>query len=850
MKSKTASKPLSTRWPLFFLMAFLEGGIALTALILIPPDPKNSVFLGFSTTRLVLISGLTAVMAASVFFGLLSWRSDDWRERWLDPARSAKFYTGLTVISAVAALAAGAGLFLLRYFDPERLMQVFLRSRPLLLYVLVLGLQLTIWLLLLRHGFHWRTFLKRKHVYRAAGIALAVLLLVMVVVKRTRLGLIPDPAYWAEPGVALQGWQVALAVLGGLFILVLGLRVHFDRDAKAGTLTDALLALALWGVAVGSWLSVPLDVLKNSFYSPIAYPLGQPLPYSDAGFYDYLSQGLLLGNGFMVRVPPRPLYVVFLAGLHALFGVRYDRIIMGQTIVLALFPVVLYFLGKKLHSRAAGVTIGLLAIFRELTGLWISSAARVSNSKMMLTDVPTALVLSLGALLVLRWLQSARKDARQGLLPLVAGGVFGLLLLLRTQSMLILPFIFFIALLAFWPRWRQWVVAALVFVLGVTVSVGPWLLHNWHVTGKVTFDDPQQLALLSSQYSFSENLNLDAFDFESESLANNLLGFVIQNPGYAAGFIANHFMATEIDGLLALPLFERFDGLQAPVNLYWTTWDGRLAGYNIVLIVFYLALIAVGLGAAWHHLRWIGFIPLAFNLGYALANGVARFSGWRYDLPVDWVAYFYFGIGVVELLGGAALLFGADLGRLFTISVRQSEDAGYAPSKIPWAKAGLVAAGFLVIGFLPWMMETAIPPHFESLPEDALIARAASLPSMQDAGNTLPGLQAFAEQPDAVILAGRLLYPRFYRRGDGIFSAHPWAAYAQRDFPRMGFIVIDQTVTQAVLPMGETPAAFPNGADVIVLGCQHGDYLEVRTVSFVDADITYLGEPLSAGCLK
>ena len=47
------------------------------------------------------------------------------------------------------------------------------------------------------------------------------------------------------------------------------------------------------------------------------------------------------------------------------------------------------------------------------------------------------------------------------------------------------------------------------------------------------------------------------------------------------------------------------------------------------------------------------------NLGYALANGIARFSSWRYNLPVDWVIYFYFAIGAIEILGGLALLFGA-----------------------------------------------------------------------------------------------------------------------------------------------------------------------------------------------
>ena len=94
-----------------------------------------------------------------------------------------------------------------------------------------------------------------------------------------------------------------------------------------------------------------------------------PFPYSDAGFYDYLSQSLLIGTNYLGGIPPRPLYVTFLAILHFFFGQNYPAIIAAQTLVLAFFPVTLYFLAKKLHTPAAGVTVALFAIFRELVGL-------------------------------------------------------------------------------------------------------------------------------------------------------------------------------------------------------------------------------------------------------------------------------------------------------------------------------------------------------------------------------------------------------------------------------------------------------------------------------------------------
>lgn len=798
-------------WFFFFLITSLEGGYALFTLLRIPADPTNSLYLGLSASRLLMAATLLGVVLISVWLGLLAWRRPFWVEKYLDPENHPKVFAALTWLSAMGALITVIGLFLLRYYNPIRLLSLFERARPLAFTTIILGFQISILFLFLRKGFDFKFFKDRKR-NRVTGIIFGIFLALFAFIAITRIGLTPDVAYWAEPGVALQGWQFGLALLGGFLTLLLSLKLNFHHRK-----TDLFFALLLWGIAISIWLSVPMDVLKNSFYGPFAYPLGKSLPYSDAGFYDYLSQGLLLGNGFLSQIPPRPLYIVFLAGLHALFGNNYDLLFMGQTLVLALFPVVLYFLGKVLHSRPAGVTVALFAIFREWTNLLVSSQTRVSNSKMTLTDLPTALVLSLAALLVIHWFQ--KKD-RQPLPPLIAGGIFGLLLILRTQSMLILPFIFLLALLIFWPRWKEWLVVSLIFLFGVTLSVSPWLIRNARITGKITFDDPNQLAVLSSQYKFTDNLDWTNFDFENESLSNSIIGFALQNPGFVAEFISTHFLATEINGLLALPLGEPFYGFQEPINIYWVNWDGHLSFANQLLLILYLAIIAFGLGVAWRRFSWIGLTPLIFNLGYALSNGVARFSGWRYDLPADWVAYFYFGVGFVELITLLALGFSADREKI----------SSSLPERPPHQKlkgSSLIISSFLFlfIGVSPLILEKAIPPHFETLSAEALLNEIP----VNDAE-----VEVFVAQKDARILMGWLIYPRFYRSGKGLASAHPWPAYAIQDYSRMGFVLINQQNTQVIFPIKKMPVDFFNGVDVIVLGCQKDDHLEARLIYGMD----------------
>ena len=107
---------------------------------------------------------------------------------------------------------------------------------------------------------------------------------------------------------------------------------------------------------------------------------------------------------------------------------------------------------------------------------------------------------------------------------------------------------------------------------------------------------------------------------------------------------------------------------------------------------------------------WIGLLPLAVNLGYTLANGISRFSSWRYNLPVDWVIYFYFAIGAMEILGGLTLLFGAKAEKIFPAYIPPETKPitlrDFRPQYI------LIILAFMVIGALPWFAEGLAEPRY------------------------------------------------------------------------------------------------------------------------------------------
>lgn len=843
-------KLTQSHWRWFFFLAALEAGAAFIALVIIPREGS-----GFSFARLAMLAVLLAFFVGWIYLAL---RPPNGLDRLARPSTA--------LIASLLSLTLAVSLFLLHYLnlkrvDPILLLTYYQRLSPLLFYLLVLSLQTSLFFLFTHFGFHRENLSQRKPILRSAVIAFCLLLSAFAFISLTRLGLTPDTAYWGEPGVPVMGWQLGLALLGGLCVLCISVvvslreaissqppsyppRIFAENGGRRrgaggrGGYLDYIIPVALWSLAVILWLSVPVSVMQNSFYAPMDAPTFQPFPNSDAGYYDSMAHSLLIGYPYQGEIPTRPLYIVLLAGLHLLFGERYDLIIAGQTLVLALIPVVLYLLGKKLHSRAAGVIVALFAIFREWTTLLISSNTRVSDTKTLLVDLPTLLLILLACLFALRWLE--RKDWKNAL---AAGGAFGLLILLRTQSLLILPFILLAAFLAFgWKSRKDFLLLTSFFFLGILVSVAPWLLHNYLASGQITFDAPFQYQVIASQYQYTGNLELGSVDLQGRSLFGILLTFALKDPKFVFGFIATHFFATQINGLLTLPLIEKYNGLSAPVNLYWMTWDGSPAGYNVLLLIFYLAVIALGLGAAWKRLRWAGLMPLIFSLGYSLANGVGRFSGWRYDLPADWVAYFYFGIGAAEIFGMAALFLGANSEKIFT---PVSSPASSAPQ---WTQGLLLAGAFALAGALPWLAEGIASPRYVDQTPPKMIAELSSSSTVQNLGVSQKQIESFTSQPQSVLQIGRVLYPRFFYRGTGITSSHPWPSYAVRDFPRMGFLLLNQKRADALFPSKEIPDPFPQAADAIILGCRRENYIEVRLILFPDSDTAYLSAPLTEPC--
>jgi hypothetical protein len=804
-------------WQLFFSLNAVELLAAGGVLISLPRDAGGILF-GFSGLRLGLLLGMLALA------GLLAWAAWQTGRGKLGPFDPVQQRVPMVwalamsvILSAVCwvtlqvlpALYLGSGQFLYR--------AVYERLSPLLGWGWLAGIQSALWL-----GYQLRAVLAgvlaaRRPGLKAALWAWGIFGLVGLGIALTRIGLVPDPPNWGKPTIPVMEWQIYLAwAIGGLALVLLQRWGALETPRPK---LDLLIGAGIWLAAVVLWLSQPVP--PGFFATPGRAPNFEIYPFSDGAFYGQFAQSILIGNGLMGNeIPPRPLFIVFLAALHGLAGQDYTRIITLQTLALAFFPVVVYLLGKEVHSRPAGLAAAALVILRELTSIHSTPFAdNVSNTKLFFSDTPTALAVSLLAWAVVRWLKAPNPNRWR---PLLVGGLLGVVALIRTQSLTVLlgllPLSFFVYGKT---AWRRWLGAILLLALGLGITVAPWLVRNYQITGRFVFDHPKtQTAVMAQNYSQGDLAELQQKPGEddgayTERLVRSIRESFWRDPGRIVHFSAAHFLNNEIANALIFPVrsgLSQAGELIWPVKAFWQDWAGQLSGQQALLLALNLGVIALGIGGGWRLNRLAGLAPLVINLVFNLSTGTGRFSGGRYLLPVDWISYFYFALGLLEICG----LFWLALGQKQT-QPRQ-EKAPAAQAAALWPKAVLLAVGFLALGLSVPLAEKVVPARYQDLSKDQIMAALLQQTEVQKSGADLALL---ARAPNLFAVQARALYPRYYSAEEEEPRTAK-AGYTGLPYGRLVFLIVSKINGVIVLRTDPAPAYFPNAADITLVGCQSG----------------------------
>ncbi len=645
-----------------------------------------------------------------------------------------------------------------------------------------------------------------------AGAAFAVL------ISKTLLGLEKENAFYGKPTVPLLEWHIVLAFA----VCLTWFCVYSFSSRPVPAAVTRLLPVFIWLCAVIVWTSIPN---QNGFFSPAGRaPNYETYPFSDGSFYGHYARAAAAGMGLKGNdIPPRPLYIAFLTGLHLLSDNQYDRIIFFQTLVLGLLPVFVYLCGRDLHSDEAGLGAAVLVILRETHAILSAPFGHnISTTKYFFSDIPAALVCSAFIWLVIRWQKQSGSPDQAARTALAAGCALGAMTLIRTQSLCLILLLPFPLIPVFRHAPKQALKQLLLFALALIVCFAPWLLRSYRITGQFVFDHPMtQTSEMARSYNF-DGADLSQLPDENDgAYTKRMTAFIAEMTRKhfpeIANFVTAHFLNSEISGFRLFPLRDRLNDpgeLLRSKEPFWELLDSAdMKAYNLIFFGLGFFVWALGIGATHQHSPHAGLIPLAAILIFNFSTAVGRYSAGRYLIPADWIMMLFFAIGLADILrmnlhacGGKAVSIPAD------------------------CKQGPAYTGTVVFLFL---IAAAIPVC------DRLIPQRFVQDDPQTVEEKVGTLQMECPAEDRFYLHAIAVYPRYYAAGEG----EPESAkqgYGAADHGRLVFLTLAPGSFGTIeMPLDEAPEYLPDGSEVRFSACQAGPTSIAETL-IVEKD----GEPV------
>ncbi len=798
-------KASQRKWGFFLLLCAAECALAAYWLYSIDKDAKNALLFGMSLPRLLIFALISLSFIVSAFAAYSLFRPCRFSGKMIKFLQDPAIHKRLRSAGLISFFNAAIFYWVFRFLLPESIPAYLARLEPLIFLIITLSLQLLIFLRFITAGdkdervFDIRSLLPSLSIF--IGIQLAVYLLIRI----SGLGISPDPFDWQPTGMAVQLWQLTGAFLFAALICVLISHLPFGWGQRK-TAIAAVLFLVIWGVSALVWVSVPTEqVLENSYFMEITLPDNLPYPASDAAYYGLWSESILAGLGLKSSIISRQFFVWILAVIQFMRGNEIMKSIDLLTIMLELIPPMLFLLGWQLGSTGGGLMAAGIAIFREWNTLQMAPFFGVSSAKMFLSDLPMLLAFLLILSVVISWVR--RMESRWRLV--LAGGALAIGVLIRSQALILILPIWGCVFGSCRQSLRKKMVKSLQFTLVVLLVLSPALVRSVQLTGSAVLEDSSIHGYeLARRYSNDVNWQPDPAvelgNFEQISI------FIREHPMKIAQFIGNHFLKNVADSWLVLPigtppLFTAED-LTAPDYQHEAS---RLTGAPLLFWILLLMIISVGMAAAWRRNGYAGILPLAASLVYLLSSALGRYSGWRFILPADWVFYFYFSLGIFELLWMAGR------GIKAPTHLKELPDS---PELSPKREKPVIAVVLLIAiviaaGFPAWsaaVIRDQIPP----LQTSEMLQIARGLPAEKLPQTLYNEINSCSVE----MVYGRMIYPRWFAAGDGLTSANPWPIYQRRNFDRLGFTLLNEQNVQVIIPLSASPPPLPGREEVIVIG--------------------------------
>jgi len=200
---------------------------------------------------------------------------------------------------------------------------------------------------------------------------------------------------------------------------------------------------------------------------------------------------------------------------------------------------------------------------------------------------------------------------------------------------------------------------------------------------------------------------------------------------------------------------------------------------------------------------------------YNLSSALVRLSGWRFILPVDWLAYGGFAVGLVVIIQ-----------KLVYVLVPQPDNLQgnwllepSEPVKVFRAPSALLFGMlFLFTGAIIPLREALIPPIVPEYTQDEVCEKIRTAVLGTEWSPSAEEIYNFCMQDDTRALTGFGFYPRFFKAGEGYYDRTYDPYFGNQDYARLTFRLIGTTNAGGYIKTNDPQIRFPNGSRVWIAG--------------------------------
>lgn len=619
------------------VVIILEGLFCLLWVISIPSDPKNDFFLGISKFRwlqiLILLAGTVSLTFATKYLTNL-----------LKSIPSKKILKLVSIFSIIFLLFfLSTPSYRLKPFTAE-----FERIRPLFAFGLLVLSNFYFFIKAEAGEIRWNDLIQKvKQSKRGKLLPISFVVLFFVVYfllneffpTQLRGDLLFAPP---APVTSLQLFSLVLFIW---FVTQSNL-LNFSNKKWI-----VLFSTAIFGISALLWILLPMPCTNDLMgpYPPnyVCYPPTNDAIYSIASHYGRLGAGIY--NHWFTD---KPLYIFFLMVTQWLSGPNIDHYIIVQVLFLAVTPVLLFLLTKKVHTIFSGILVAALFIFREVNNISGYQMFGATNSRLESTEVFISLFLIIYGIVLFYWF----RNKENVFLAILSGAVLGLTSLIRLNPVFILPVTILSLFFLVKKNLKRGVLISVLFTIGFLASFSPWYVFSSDPSGQnhlfLKLNE-----IIQSRYkptgSLEDTINSD-FKIASPLPINELVSQEISSPVR----IGLHFLNNNLQIFSTLPLEFSFHTLKYKADLLiwkdnsgYPSWYYPLSVQNGFFLIFYIAILILGIKNLYKKYGIASFVPLIIQIGYTIGNGTAMTSGSRYLIPFLWVLYFYLSVGLVCFIG-------------------------------------------------------------------------------------------------------------------------------------------------------------------------------------------------------